>query len=352
MSLRHLAVVSAAAVLLTACSSSSDSPAPDKPEPTKASPVKLVERSPLTGKPMRDGRPDNPVFVVKIENTGGGAPQYGLNNADMVIEELVEGGLTRLAAFYYSKLPSKVGHVRSLRTSDIGIAGPVRGQIVASGGANGAYNKVENAGITVFSEDAGSPGFSSDPLKSRPYNRLINLKTVNKSAKVKKIKNNYFPWTPSSTSATPTPTPTASAGATAATEAPATKTQPATAATVRFSNSTSTSWAYKAKKWVRTNGHAEAGKDFEADTMIVISCRVGDAGYTDPAGNPVPETVFEGSGEAKVFHGGTVTTVKWNKPSLDEGLTFKNADGSPFTIKPGKVFLELMPKDAGSVSVS
>lgn len=349
MSLRLIAAASAAAVLLTACSSSSDKAKPDQPDPSTATPVKLVERSPLTGEPMKDGRPKNPVFVVKIENTDGGAPQYGLNKADMVLEELVEGGLTRLAAFYYSTLPSKVGHVRSLRTSDIGIAGPVGGQIVASGGASGAYKKVENAGIKVFSEDAGSPGFSSDPLKYRPYNRLIDLKTVNKSAKRTKINGPYLPWTSADAATTPTPEPTTT---TSTGTTPSTETKPATSATVRFSNSTSTTWAYKDKKWVRTNGHAEAGKDFKADTMIVISCRIGDAGYTDPAGNPVPVTVFEGSGKAKVFHGGTVTNVTWNKPSLDEGLTFKNADGSPFTIDPGHVFLELIPKDGGSVTVN
>lgn len=341
MHLRSWAAVSAAAVLLAACSSSSDSPKKPQPEPSTADPVKLVERSPLTGKPMKKGRPDNPVFVVKIENTSGGAPQYGINQADMVLEELVEGGLTRLAAFYYSKLPDKVGHVRSLRTSDIGIASPVGGQIVASGGANGAYNKVEGAGITVFSEDAGSPGFSSDPLKYRPYNRLINLKTVNAKAKKTKIPGPYLPWTPDDEESPATPATPATTSA-----------QPAKSATVRFSSSTSTTWAYEGKKWVRTNGHAEPGKDFETDTMIVIAARVGDAGYTDPAGNPVPETIFEGSGKAKVFHRGEVTDVTWHKPSLEEGLTFKNADGSPFTINPGKVFLELIPKGDGQVAVN
>ncbi|MET0447968.1 MAG: DUF3048 domain-containing protein [Aeromicrobium sp.] len=338
MFLRLTAAVCTAALTLTACSSSSsdDAPDPDSPEATKGEATKLVEISPLTGKALSKGRPSNPVFVVKIENTSSGAPQYGLNKADLVLEELVEGGLTRLAAFFYSSLPSKVGHVRSLRTSDIGIAGPVGGQIVASGGANGAYNKVENAGITVFSEDAGSPGFSSDPAKVRPYNRLIDLKTVAKEAKRSRIKGPYLPWTPSGAAS-----PAAATG----------KTKTATAATVRFSNSTSTSWKLSGSKWARTNGHAEEGKDFKADTMIVVFARVGDAGYLDPAGNPVPETVFEGSGEAQVFHGDQVDTVKWNKPSLDEGLSFKAADGTAYTIDPGKVFIELVPKDAGSVTL-
>ena len=335
MKLRLIVAASVAALALSSCSSPSsdgaDKPAAPDASATTATP--LVEISPLTGKALTKGRPDNPVFVVKIENTAAGAPQYGLDKADLVLEELVEGGLTRLAAFFYSSIPSKVGHVRSLRTSDIGIAGPVRGQIVASGGANGAYNKVENAGITVFSEDAGSPGFSSDPAKYRPYNRLINLKTVAKEAKRGKVKRSYLPF--------------AKAGA-----APRAATgKPAQTATVRFSNSTSTSWKLDGEQWVRTNGHAAPGKDFKADTMIVVFARVGDAGYTDPAGNPVPETVFEGSGKAQVFHGDQVDTVRWKKPSLEEALTFKAEDGTPYTVDPGKVFIELVPKDAGAVTL-
>jgi hypothetical protein len=336
MKLRLIAAASAAALTLTACSSSSssdDGKKPDAPGAPATSAAPVVQTSPLTGQPMSKGRPANPVFVVKIENTSAGAPQYGLDKADMVLEELVEGGLTRLAAFFYSSIPSKVGHVRSLRTSDIGIAGPVSGQLVASGGASGAYNKVENAGIKVFSEDAGSPGFSSDPAKYRPYNRLINLKTVAKEAKRGKVKRSYLPFTPAGTA------PRAASG------------KPARAATVRFSSSTATTWKLDGAQWTRTNGHAAPGKDFKADTMIVVFAKVGDAGYTDPAGNPVPETVFKGEGDAMVFHGGQVDTVTWSKPSLNKALTFTDADGSAYTIDPGKVFIELVPKGSGSVTL-
>jgi hypothetical protein len=337
MMFRLAAGLCSAALLLTACSSSepADPPAPSPTSSTSAEPE--VERSALTGLEMPDGLPRNPVFVVKIENTSAGAPQYGLNKADLVIEELVEGGLTRLAAFFYSSLPSAVGHVRSLRTSDIGIAAPVGGQIVASGGAAGAYNRVERAGIKVFSEDAGDAGFSSDPAKFRPYNRMINLKTVNKSAKRTKIQGPYLPWNTQSDAARSDP-------------APGSRWRPATKASVRFSPATTTTWALSKGRWVRTNGHAEQGKDFKADTMIVIEAKIGDAGYRDPAGNPVPETVFEGSGRAHIFHQGYMTRVRWNKPSLEEGLTFSTSAGEPILINPGKVFIELIPRDGGSVA--
>lgn len=339
MKLRLLVAVSAAALTLTACSSSDDKE-PTTPEVSKGTSQKLVEISPLTGRALPNGRPDNPVFVVKIENTAAGAPQYGLDKADLVVEELVEGGLTRLAALYYSNLPSKIGHVRSLRDTDIGIAAPVGGQVVASGGAAGTYRRVEGADIKVFSEDAGSPGFSSDPAKSRPYNRLINLKTVAKKAKTTKIHGPYLPWTPkkakddkADSAATPP------------------RSKRARSATVRFSNSTSTTWALKAGKWQRTNGHAAKGKDFKANTMIVMFCKVGDAGYTDPAGNPVPETKLEGKGRALIFRGNKVTEVQWLKPSLEESITFSTKAGDPFTIDPGKVFFQLVPKGDGKVTL-
>jgi hypothetical protein len=343
MKLRLLVAVTAAALSLTACSSSDDKE-PAKPGAAKGSAEKLVERSPLTGLPMPNGRPNNPVFVVKVENTEGGAPQYGLNKADMVMEELVEGGLTRLAAFYYSDLPTRIGHVRSLRDTDIGIASPVGGQVVASGGAAGTYRRVERAGITVFSEDAGSPGFSSDPAKVRPYNRLINLQTIAKKAKVTDIRGPYLPWTPAkSTKRTPKPTDSTAT----ATTVP----KKASRATVRFSNSTSTTWRLSGGTWQRANGHAAPGQDFRANTMIVMFCRVGDAGYRDPAGNPVPETKLEGKGRAMVFHGDTVTEVEWLKPSIDEAITFSTPDGKPYTIDSGKVYLELAPDGAGRVTL-
>src|SRR5687767_3675435 len=111
MKLRLLVAAVAVALFLAGCT---DDGSPSDPSAKNGDSEKLVEISPLTGQAM-DSRPDNPVMVVKVENTPSGAPQYGVDRADMVVEELVEGGLTRLAALYYSKLPGKVGHVRSLR---------------------------------------------------------------------------------------------------------------------------------------------------------------------------------------------------------------------------------------------
>ena len=112
-------------------------------------------------------------MVLKMDNTYASSPQVGLGEADMVVEELVEGGSTRLAAFYYSQIPGDVGPVRSMRASDIGIVSPVKGAMVTSGAAMVTINRIEGADIPFFSE--GDKGFYRDSSRSAPYNLFTDM---------------------------------------------------------------------------------------------------------------------------------------------------------------------------------
>ncbi|MGJ9421815.1 DUF3048 domain-containing protein [Aeromicrobium sp. CF3.5] len=323
------AAVVAAALVLTACSSDAGPAAAD---PSEGEAAELVEKSALTGLVLEEGRPQNPVFVVKIENTSSGAPQIGLSAADLVVEELVEGGLTRLAALYYTRLPDSVGHVRSLRGTDAGIARPVNGRVVATGGAGPSIQQLDRAGVPILAEDRGRPGFSLDPAKSAPYNRLINLVALAKDVK------NVQPEQPFFSFAEPDTDADLGTGA-----------RPATSATVRFSASSSTQWTFADGTWVRTNGHAR--DEFRADNLIIMYCPVGDAGYLDPAGNPVPETTCDGSGRAMVLRDGKALDLTWFKENAKAATTFETSEGAPFEVSPGKTFLELVPEGDGDVTV-
>jgi len=99
------AMLAVAASLLFAGCGGDESPA-----------AKTASTWPMTGLPVtgdETAEQSYPVLVTKLDNTSSSAPQMGLGGADLVVEELVEGGLTRLAAFYYSQLPTRVGPVRS-----------------------------------------------------------------------------------------------------------------------------------------------------------------------------------------------------------------------------------------------
>ena len=287
---------------------------------------------PLTGLPVDGGdsaEQDHPVLVLKLDNTEASSPQIGLSHADLVVEELVEGGITRLAAFYYSDIPGDVGPVRSLRASDIGIVAPVDGAMVTSGGFGETVQRISDAGIRIFNE--GSPGFYRESSRSAPYNLFTDMKKVAKAAAedADGRPDDYLPW---------------------GKEGDLPEGKPAGTLTADF-GSHATSWAFQNGTYVNQNSHAAEGDEFPADSVLVLRVDVGDAGYTDPAGNPVPETIFEGDGTAMLFHGGKVVEGSWSKDELDSALELRTKGGE-LKVPAGRVWIELVPVDGKGGSVT
>src|SRR5512141_1218055 len=66
------------------------------PDPSRA----CINCWPLNGKPLDGASAQTRPLLVKIDNVPAARPHYGITQADMVIEELVEGYVTRLAAIY------------------------------------------------------------------------------------------------------------------------------------------------------------------------------------------------------------------------------------------------------------
>src|SRR5262245_49940676 len=93
--------------------------------------------SSLTGVPQADpARLKRVALVVKIHNEQGTQPQAGLNQADVVFEELVEGGDTRLAAVFQSGDSDPVGPVRSTRSTDVAIVSELNHPLYGFSGGN------------------------------------------------------------------------------------------------------------------------------------------------------------------------------------------------------------------------
>ena len=64
------------------------------------------------------------VIAFKVDNNLNARPQSGLQEADTVMEILVEGGMTRFLAFYMDKTSSYVGPIRSARPTDPNLVRP------------------------------------------------------------------------------------------------------------------------------------------------------------------------------------------------------------------------------------
>ena len=126
--------------------------------------------------PGPDDAQDQPIVVVKIENDPVVRPQTGLDRADLIFEELVEGGMTRFAVVFQSDLPDEVGPVRSVRHVDVAIAEPIADAFIFSGGAKRTMRFVgRKLPTTISVVTEGGPGMYRKSGLYAPHNLFLNM---------------------------------------------------------------------------------------------------------------------------------------------------------------------------------
>jgi len=351
---RALALLTvAAAATLGACSGGTPVPAGSVPpvtvaatvDPSKqAAPTPVVPaRWPLTGVAAADVV-SRPALAVKIENTPEARPQTGLDKADIVWEEVVEGGITRFAAVFNSVVPDSVGPVRSVRPMDAGITAPMHGLIAFSGGIGSFVSAIQAAGVQTISMDQGSLGFARSQARAAPHNVYGTPTTF---------------WNQADANHQASPPPqfgfATTAGAATATLAGT----PLTTLNLHLSGFSNPIWTWSATTGVfaRAEGGkaavTAAGGQLTATNIVVLRVREASTGATDPAGNPVPETVMVDSGDALVATEGKQVAAKWSKASTAEPVVLTSAaDGSPLKLAPGNTWIELVPVSGGSITAS
>src|SRR5205823_11259651 len=123
-------------------------PPPPPPPPAAPTPLPVPQPgdSPLTGIGVGGYTTGHPALVVKIDNVGdvpsGARPQMGINEADVVFEEMVEGGYTRLATVFHSTPADPVGPIRSARSTDVALLTPLNHPLFSYSGANSDFKKL------------------------------------------------------------------------------------------------------------------------------------------------------------------------------------------------------------------
>lgn len=282
---------------------------------------------PLTGLAANGAAPSHPVMIVKIDNSANSSPQIGLSKADLVTEELVEGGSTRLAVFFYQHVPKLVGPVRSMRATDIGIVKPAKAVLVASGGAPPTVKRIKGAHIRAFTE--GATGYERSSSRQAPYNLFMVLTRLAHTLHSTTALGSYLPFGPASNLP---------------------KGQKAGGLSAVFSGSHTTQWTYQAGHYVNQNSYAAAGDRFRPDNVLVLRVQVGNAGYFDPAGHTVPETKLHGTGKALLFHGGRVVRGTWRK-SLTSTISLRSGGGA-LHVPAGHTWVELVPANGGRVLIT
>ena len=323
----------AAAAPTSATPTTSATPPPPPPPPPVLWPLTGLESGPVV---------PHPALAVKIENSLDARPQTGLTAADVVWEEVVEGGITRFVAVYHSVLPTEIGPVRSVRPMDPAIAAPLHGLFAFSGGQPAYVGAVANAGLQVLSFDAGNDGFYRIGSRRAPHTVYAAPLTLVGQADAG---HQAAPGPQFDLAATPDQATAVTAGT------------PAGRLDLTLSGVSHPNWTWSAPdaRWVRAENATPSveadGTPMRATNVVVVRVDVVNTSATDPAGNPVPETLLQGRGEALVATGGRTLPVTWVKNGPADRLVLVDAAGNRVGLAPGNTWVELVPNGSGAVTV-
>jgi hypothetical protein len=318
-----LAAAAALAVgsLLAACGGSPPAPAPTPaPSPTAAA------VNPLTGLP---GLPAGPVLAVKVDNTAAARPQWGINQADVVYVEQVEGGLTRLVAVYASHRPARTGPVRSVRRSDpelLAQYGPIA--LAFSGGAANVVASVRSSTLVDASPGAHPVGYSRVTSRPAPYNLVVDLARLSgQVGGAAAVRDVGFRWAPAD--------PRLAA-------APAVSRLSALVGGTRIAFR----WDAAAGRWQLTVGGAVVrdadGHPVATPNVLVQFCRVStDSGDVDRVGSPAAYTHSVGGGRAVLFRDGHRIDGNWLRSAAGQPTRFAATSGGDMLLRPGGAWIVL-----------
>jgi hypothetical protein len=270
--------------------------------------------------------------MIKIDNVYPAWPQSGIGDADVIYEEMVEGGLTRYLAVFQSRGASQVGPIRSVRASDADIAWPIGGLFAYSGGIPDFVHDLHATGVTdVGAIDDGGAYYRSSS-RPAPHNLYSSTSVLRQQTPAGAgPPPHLFKYLPSGKAFDP-------AGST-----------PLTQLTVSYSGATTAEWTYQpsSDNWARTTDGTPQSAiptgPLVFTNVIIQYVNYTNTGFVDPAGNPVPMAVTVGSGTGYAFSGGRLVPIRWSKSAPAAVTQYYLGSGSPLLIQPGTTFVMLVP---------
>jgi len=309
-----------------------------------------VLRHPLTGVELGGQSVEGPSIAIKIDNTGAGRPQVGIAAADIVFEELVEGGVTRYLAVYHTEVPDEVGPVRSGRPQDADLVASLGGVFVFSGVGNSNVREIIRAtGLTLVEHDtsSGTPDgkfFFRSARKPAPLNLHIQASGLLENYQTLASPVQQFEYR----------TDPSQASAVVAGDA-------VDSLTVVFSRAIESIWKWDEKAGVYlkflSNGSPDTdadGTQIQATNVIVLT-----PNYFDI--ESLPSANISGTKEsAFVFTGGKMISGIFDATVFGSPMKLLTGDEEAIYLAPGKTFILLAPGagsqaqgvSAGSMTIS
>jgi hypothetical protein len=277
--------------------------------------------------------PARPALAVKVDNYPDARPQSGLDKADVVFEEPVEGGITRYAAVFQCQEATSVGPVRSARNIDIGILGQLGNPLeVHVGGINPVLANINAS--PIVNVDLGANG----SIESHPAGRFAPYDTYSTTAQM---------WGTHPTMVTP-PAPLFSYSSTT----------PAGAAVssvnIDFSGTSNVTWKYNPAISAFQRFYNGTTPDVLADgvqntaaNVVVQYVHISYGPWLENSSSSSLEVQADmypnASGQAEIFRGGVAIPGTWSRATLATPTQFVTTAGTPIALQPGQTWVELVP---------
>ena len=286
-------------------------------------------------------------IAVMIENHVDTRPQSGYNSADLVFEALVEGGITRTMAIFWSTSVPEIGPIRSARQYYIEWMLPFDPLYMHIGYAISSDPKV-NAGGSLYSFDVKSLDrggtFWRSSERYAPHNAYSSTDLLYKKAEV----YGY------------TGTPSVIEPWSFKRDAPLDQRGGKTVADFSFFDRLTNgglydiTWTYDRSQniYFRSNGttpYTDANIATQVYAKNVIIQRVETISTYDEKAHMIITTI--GSGDAIILRDGVVISATWKKTDARKRTHFYDSDGTEIQFNRGITWIEAVPIDQGSVNI-
>ena len=331
-----LVVIGGVIAAVAAGSTTTKKAVPATTTTTTTEPVPVAPTCPLTGTPAPGGVvPARPALATKIGDYTDDRPSAGLNQADIVFEEPVEGSYTRLVAVFQCQGAALVGDLRSAREPDVAILSQLSNPVfVHAGGIDPVLALL--AAAPIQDENVLNGGFGS--VTVHPSGRYAPYSTFTSTSPVwALVPSDVTPPAPLFTySATPPAGSVAGSGL---------------AVHVPFSTEADVTWTWNAATGTYLRAYSGVadklvdGTQTAATNVVVMTVQttIG-PWYENSEGGKEVEVTATGSGPVVVLRDGVAITGTWTRSSLTAPATLTSTSGAPITLQPGNTWEELAPQ--------
>ena len=282
------------------------------------------------------------VLAFKIDNNINARPQSGIEDADSVVEILVEGGMTRFLAFFYDKTSSYLGPIRSARPTDPTLVRPYGGILVVSGATPGLVPQIRELGVPVL-EEQSPPAMFRITSRTAPHNLYGDTELVRNIVDTRGFAFN------------PPPDPIYNFGLNQENWNPG-----ANRMTIKYSDFTTIIWKLDGESYSRfiidgysksdepvvhnTINRDEETEIIQSETIVVIQGPI----YVDEA-TTLPSVLTVGVGPVYLFNNGKYIEGTWRRSDITEPFEFYDKEQNPIYVPPSKQWIHILPLDQGEV---